>query len=145
MIKWIMPEQKDTKNIQDYTIGKLSKLTEVKIETIRYYEKIKIMPAPPRSSGGQRIYSFTHMKRLRFIRRARHLGFSLEDVRSLLGLQDEGVGCAEVNQITLQHLESVRAKISDLKQFEKTLAQISSQCDLKPSDDCPILDMLYAD
>ena len=101
--------------MSDITIGRLSDATGVKIETIRYYEKIGIMPNPPRTSGGQRIYSAAHQARLGFIKRSRDLGFSLDAVRSLLGLSDEPPSCGEVHAITTTHLEEVRVKIDDLK------------------------------
>ncbi|MDH3920601.1 MAG: MerR family transcriptional regulator, partial [Rhodospirillales bacterium] len=87
------------------TIGALSKNTGCNIETIRYYERIGLLPAPPRSAGGHRLYGEVLLKRLTFIRRGRELGFTLDDIRGLLGLVDGGAyTCAEVKALTLDHL-----------------------------------------
>jgi len=127
-----------------FTIGVLSNLTHCKIETIRYYEKIGIFPIPPRTEGGHRIYSENHLKRLVFIRRGRDLGFSLEEIRALLRLVDGGNNtCGQVQEITLHHLGDIRGKIMDLKKLEKTLANISSQCEGGVVPECPILDALF--
>ncbi len=74
--------------MQEFTIGALSRLTQVNIETIRYYEKVGIMPNPPRNSSGYRIYSTPNVERLSFVRRSRELGFSQPEVRTLLALVD---------------------------------------------------------
>ena len=79
----------EEKIVREFTIGQLSKLTDVNIETIRYYEKIGIIPNPPRNSSGYRIYSTPHLERLSFVRRSRELGFSQPEVRKLLTLVDE--------------------------------------------------------
>ncbi len=128
----------------DITIGKLSAETGVNIETIRYYEKIGLMPKPGRTDGGHRIYTPVEMKRLRFIRRGRDLGFPLDDVRSLLGLEDEPPSCAEVHTITVRHLETVKAKISDLKKLERQLAKIAKECGKGDDFKCPVIDALSA-
>jgi MerR family transcriptional regulator, mercuric resistance operon regulatory protein len=125
-------------------IGILSDLTDCKIETIRYYEKIGIFPAPPRTEGGHRVYNENHLKRLVFIRRGRELGFSLEDIRALLKLVDGGNNtCGQVKAITLHHLGNVRQKIVDLRKLENILAGISSQCDGGVIPECPVLDALF--
>ncbi len=134
-----MPNQE--KNL---SIGLLSRQTDCKIETIRYYEKIGIFPKPPRTGGGHRIYSENHLKRLVFIRRGRELGFSLEDIRALLKLIDGGAyTCQQVEDITLHHLGNIHQKILDLKKLEKILAEISSKCEGGVVPDCPILDALF--
>lgn len=126
----------------DFTIGRLSSATGVKIETIRYYEKIGIMPNPPRSSGKQRIYSPTHLARLNFIKRSRDLGFGLDAVRSMLGLNDETLSCGDVHALTTEHLAEVRQKIADLKRLERTLSEITKECARGDTPDCPIIDAL---
>lgn len=128
--------------MSDITIGRLSSATGVKIETIRYYEKIGIMPEPPRSGGGQRLYSDDHCARLGFIKRSRDLGFSLDAVRSLLGLSDATPSCGEVHAITTEHLEDVRKRIGDLRRLEKTLSAIAAECAGGDTPDCPIIDAL---
>ncbi len=131
--------------MREFTIGELSRLTQVKIETIRYYEKIGIMPNPPRSSGGYRMYSTPHFERLSFVRRSRELGFSQPEVRKLLTLVDEHkYTCAEVREMTATHLSTVRSKIKDLRKLEKALANMVSECDGGDIPDCPIVDILSA-
>ena len=126
------------------TIGALSRRTGFKVETIRYYERIGLLPPPPRSAGGQRHYGEDGLKRLTFIRRGRELGFSLEEVRGLLRLVDGGgYTCAEVRAITLGHLAEVRAKIADLRRLGRTLDSIAGQCVGGTVPDCPIIEALF--
>lgn len=125
-------------------IGALSKQSGVNIETIRYYEKIGVMPAPARSAGGYRLYAPEHLKRLGFVRRGRQLGFSLDELRGLLALVDgHAYTCAEVHALTLQHLTEVRRKIADLRRLERVMADMVAQCteDLVP--ECPVIDALF--
>ncbi len=127
-----------------FGIGTLSEQTGVKIETIRYYEREGLMPAPPRTAGGHRSYTEDHLKRLTFIRRSRELGFSMKEVRDLLGLIDGGTyTCREVKHLTLEHAEVVRMKITDLRRLEKLLLEISSQCEGGEVPECPIIDALF--
>lgn len=131
-------------NKRDFTIGVLSERTGVNIETIRYYEKIGLLPAPPRTEGGHRLYAEDHLKRLIFIRRSRELGFGQGEVRAILGLVDGGgYTCGEVKSMTLQNLQSVREKIKDLRRLERTLAGISSQCEGGSMPECPVIDALF--
>lgn len=127
----------------DLTIGSLSRQTGVKIETIRYYERSGLLPPPPRTAGGHRIYGQSHLRRLRFIRRGRELGFTGSGVRTLLGLVDGGFTCGEVQALTLGHLQEIRGKIDDLRRLETTLSTITEQCDGGDAPDCPIIDALY--
>jgi len=125
-------------------IGELSAETDCKIETIRYYEKIRLLPEPSRSTGGYREYNVDHLKRLSFIRRCRELGFTIEEIRGLLELVDGGdYTCSDVKKITLEHVNSIRQKITDLKRLEKTLSQIASQCAGDGTPECPIIDALF--
>ena len=102
------------------TIGKLSQLTGVNIETIRYYEKIKVLPVPSRNETGRRQYGPTERRILAFVRRSRELGFSLDEVRALLRLGGpEKASCREVREIAAQHLDDIRTKISDLRNLER--------------------------
>src|SRR6266536_5346434 len=99
-------------------IGALSKRTGCNIETIRYYERIRLMPPATRSDGGHRLYGEAEAKRLGFIRRTRQLGFTLDEVRTLLRLVDGGrYTCAQVKRITVHHLDDVRRKIVDLRKI----------------------------
>jgi len=125
-------------------IGTLSKHTGTNVETIRYYERVRLLPAPARSAGGYRLYGTEHLKRLSFIRRARALGFSLEEVRTLLKLADERKRpCAEVRVVAEAHLDDVRAKIGDLKAMERVLKATVARCAKGTGSHCPVIDALY--
>ena len=126
-----------------YSIGDLARETETKITTIRYYEKQALLQSPGRSAGNHRVYSEAHLRRLRFIRRARELGFSQRDIQSLLGLgRDDAPKCREVNTLTRQHLHTVRRKIRDLQNIERTLLAMSRECEGGESRECPIISAL---
>ena len=126
-----------------FPIGTLSAATGVNIETIRYYEKIGLMPPPPRTEGRQRIYDASHLKRLTFIRRGRELGFSLDQIRELLGLvRGHDLTCGDVKTMTDTHVTDIRRKVKDLKKLERVLTQLSAQCGGDAVPDCPILDAL---
>lgn len=128
-----------------FPIGALSAATSVNIETIRYYEKIGLIPAPPRTVGRQRVYDSAHLKRLTFIRRGRELGFSLDEVRALLGLvRGDDLNCAEVKAMTEQHVAGIRLKVKDLKKLERVLTELAAKCRGNTVPDCPILDALSA-
>lgn len=127
-----------------FTRGGLSKRTGCNIETIRYYEKMGLLPDPPRTQGGHRVYGQDHLKRLTFICRSRELGFSLKEIRSLLGLVDGGeFTCAEVHTLTLDHVEDVNRKISDLHRMKRILVQMAEQCANDEIPECPIIDALF--
>ena len=102
------------------------------------------MLAPPRTEGGHRLYDQPHLKRLTFVRRSRQLGFSLDEIRALLHLVDGGdFTCAEVEAITLQHLDEVRRKIADLKKLQRVLRKMAAQCHGGAVPECPIIDALF--
>ena len=123
--------------------GKLAERTGCNIETIRYYEKIGLMPDPPRRGSGYRIYDEVQVRRLRFILRARELGFTIADIRGLLELVDRGAQtCAEVKSRTERHLMDVRAKIADLRRIERVLAATAASCSGDDVPECPILESL---
>ena len=128
----------------DFPIGRLSGETGVNIETIRYYERIGLMAKPPRSDGGRRLYDGAASRRLGFIRRARELGFSIDEIRTLIGVSLGKGRCADVHALTVQHLSDVRAKIADLKKLERTLAKTAERCARDASPDCPIIEALSA-
>jgi len=128
----------------DFSIGRLSGETGVNIETIRYYERIGLMAKPPRSGGGRRLYDSAASRRLGFIRRARELGFSIDEIRALIAMSSGKGRCADVYALTVQHLSDVRAKIADLKKLERTLAKAAERCVRDVSADCPIIDALSA-
>jgi len=125
-------------------IGGLSKHTGTNIETIRYYERVGLLPAPARSSGGYRLYETEHLKRLNFIRRARTLGFSIGEVRTLLQLADERQRpCAEVRVVADAHLKDVQAKIADLRRMERVLKTTLARCASGKRTHCPMIEALY--
>lgn len=125
-------------------IGVLSKRTGCNIETIRFYERIGVMPKPPRTEGGHRVYTEDHFKRLTFIRRSRQLGFSLDTVRALLGLADgEGRTCKDVERIANRHLREVRAKLDDLAIMDEVLSEMVSRCAGGTKPECPLIEALF--
>jgi MerR family transcriptional regulator, mercuric resistance operon regulatory protein len=126
------------------SIGKLSQRTGVNIETIRYYERIGMIPRPPRSANGRRIYGEVETRTLSFIRRGRELGFSLDEIRALLALSAHQVDevCAEVRHVAEDHLEDVRSKIADLRAMERVLADAVRRCEEGESAQCPLIDAL---
>jgi MerR family mercuric resistance operon transcriptional regulator len=130
--------------MQDLLIGEMSRRTGVHIETIRYYERIGVMPRPKRSEGGQRLYNGPQLNRLAFIKRSRDLGFSLKQVLTLLTLVDSGaMACSEVHTLTVNHLKDVKSKITDLRKLERALKDLAAQCSLGNISDCPIVETLY--
>jgi len=114
------------------------------LETIRYYEKAGLLPEPPRTPSGYRTYDGTHERRLRFVLRARELGFSLNEVRALLRLVDErDQPCAEARALAAGHLADVRAKIADLRRMERVLKGMVAQCGNGSLPDCPLIETLF--
>ena len=133
----------DHEKARGLTRGELARATGCNIETIRYYEKVGLLPDPPRTTAGYRIYAIVHVARLRFILRARELGFSMDDIRGLLGLEDgTAPTCAEVKERTDRHLADIRAKIADLQRMEAVLAATASRCSGAEVPDCPVLDAI---
>jgi MerR family mercuric resistance operon transcriptional regulator len=128
---------------EDLAIGTLSRLSGVNIETIRYYERVKMLAPPPRTAGGRRIYGANDLRILVFIRRARELGFSLDEIRALLRLGGPAkASCREVREIAAHHLEDIRRKLSDLKKLERLLARTVARCSGRIAPECPVLDIL---
>lgn len=126
-------------------IGELSRRTGCNIETVRYYERIGIIPAPPRR-GRYRSYGAEDVARLGFVRRARELGFTLDEVRALLGLAaGGGASCAEVRDLAASHLEDVRGRIGDLRRMERVLTASVRACDAGQDPGCPLIQALYAE
>jgi MerR family transcriptional regulator, mercuric resistance operon regulatory protein len=128
------------------SIGELSRRTGVHVETIRYYERVGMLPAPPRTPAGRRIYDFGHRRRLGFIRRARELGFTLEEIRALLELDgSDGAPYAQAREIASRHLAGVRAKLASLARLEAILSETVARCAANRSPECPVLDVLEAE
>jgi MerR family mercuric resistance operon transcriptional regulator len=131
-------------NARGYPIGAMSRETGVNIETIRYYERIELMPKPDRTAGGNRQYTHDHLQRLSFIKRSRELGFSIDEIRAMLKMVDQkGVSCGEVHAMTMEHLGSVREKIQHLKKLEQALADMAAECAKGDVPDCPIIQTLF--
>ena len=125
-------------------IGELSRQTGCNVETIRYYERVGLLPRPPRSAGRYRLYDTGDVRRLAFVRRARELGFTLDEVRALLVLSAANGEntCSEVRDLTARHLADVRAKIADLRAMERVLSEAVHQCDTGGLPGCPLIDTL---
>lgn len=131
-------------NARGYAIGEMSKRTGVNIETIRYYERINLMPKPDRTAGGNRQYNYDQLKRLSFIKTSRELGFSIVEIRALLEMVDrQDFTCGEVHGLTVGHLDSVRQKIKGLQKLEKVLVGMAAECSQGDVPDCPILETLF--
>lgn len=114
---------------ENLKIGDLARATGTKVVTIRYYEKIGLLPPPGRGAGNYRSYDAAALNRLRFVRRCRDLGFSLDQVRELLELSSmEERPCSEVDEITAGHLAEVERKIADLQSLAQELRRISASC-----------------
>lgn len=125
------------------TIGKLGSATGTKVETIRYYEQIGLLPAPARSAGNYRTYQGEHLRRLSFIRRARDLGFSIDQVRELMGLADRREqSCMAVDVIANQHRDAITRKIADLTALAGELDTLIESCSRNTVADCRIIEAL---
>ena len=127
-------------------IGKVAQLSEVSVETVRYYERRGLVETPQRSSSGYREYGEEAVQRLAFIRRAKLLGFSLEEVRELLELQlSPDADSGRVKMVVEEKIHLVNGKIEELCRLKETLAELSSRCDGEgPVECCPILGFLTA-
>jgi MerR family mercuric resistance operon transcriptional regulator len=125
------------------TIGRLAAQAGVNLETVRYYERVGLMPPPDRTPGGHRDYRPEHRARLAFIRRARELGFGIDDIRALTRLAEPGQSsCAEVQAIASDHLNTVRAKLADLTRLEAVLDSAIRQCGAGDVPVCPVIEAL---
>jgi len=124
-------------------IGDLARATGTKVETIRFYEAEGLIPPPARSSGNYRIYEQAHLARLSFIRRARDLGFTLDQVRTLLRLADDrDAPCAEVDAITTAHVTEIDCKLADLQALRGELVRRLDSCAGSTIADCRIIEAL---
>lgn len=124
-------------------IGDLSHRTGVNIETIRYYERIGLMPEPARTGGGNRLYDGAQLQRLSFIKRSRDLGFSINEIRELLELVGSNAfTCGEIHAIATAQIDKVRRKLADLRRLERTWVRMADACSKGDVPDCPIIDAL---
>ncbi len=132
------------KNLRDggaYTIGQVSKLSGVGIEAIRFYEREGVIPKPPRTESGYRLYPADILRRLHFIKRAQELGFSLREISQLIAIRVTAKSnCGEVKRRAEKKLDEIEQKIKDLKKMQVTLKKVTEACIAsRPIEDCPIL------
>ncbi|MEM9973300.1 MAG: helix-turn-helix domain-containing protein [Pseudomonadota bacterium] len=126
-----------------FAIGMLAKHTGTKVQTIRYYEQIGLLPEPERTSGGQRRYGAAALDRLAFIRHARDLGFGLDAIRELLDLSDRpDRPCTDVDTIARRHLKDVERRILRLESLKLELSRMLSDCRAGRVSDCRVLEVL---
>jgi MerR family mercuric resistance operon transcriptional regulator len=124
-------------------IGTLAASCNCPAETIRYYEKIGLLPKPVRTANGYRSYDERHQKWLQFVLRSRALGFTQDEVRRLSNIADQSQPvCADVHQLLVEHIVDVRKKLQDLKRMEKALARLKLKCQDGTLNDCPVIDEL---
>jgi MerR family mercuric resistance operon transcriptional regulator len=130
--------------MRNLTIGQLAKKTEVNVETVRFYERRGLMPKPLRRESGYRQYSDTDIARLRFIRRAKELGFSLKEILELLSLRvDPDTTCGDIRRRAEVKIADMEEKIKALQRMKKALTKLASTCRGRgPTSECPILEML---
>jgi len=135
---------RDHAGVKGLQRAEFARRTGCNLETVRYYEKVGLLHEPPRTTAGYRSYDSTHERRLRFILRARELGFSLEEIRELLRLVDErDRPCAEAKDVAAIHLADVRAKIADLRRMERVLRDVVAQCGDGTLPECPLIETLF--
>lgn len=130
--------------MQTLRIGQLAEAAGVAVETVRFYEQQGLLPKPKRSTGGYRLYPDSMLERLRFIRRAKELGFSLQEIKNLLRLQDHGGSHAKVKKISSAKLAEIDEKIRDLQSIRDVLSHLVKQCDGSSASlkSCPIIQSL---
>lgn len=126
-----------------FTIGRLARETGCKVQTIRYYEQVGLMPKPERSAGNQRLYGHRHVDRLAFIRHSRELGFHLDAIRALLSLADHPQqSCAAADRIARDQLQEVEGRISRLIALKAELERMVAQCGGGRIEDCRVIEVL---
>jgi MerR family transcriptional regulator, copper efflux regulator len=127
-------------------IGQAAKASGISAKMIRYYESIDLLPTPARTDGGYRDYGQTEIHRLRFVRRARDLGFSFEQIRELLKLwSDQHRSSADVKALAQAHIGNLETRARELRQMIRTLRSLVDQCEGDQRPDCPIIEELGAD
>ena len=133
----------DNRSVNPLRRVDLARATGCNLETIRYYETIGIMPDPPRTAKGYRSYDDAHVRRLKFVMRSRDLGFSLDEIRGLLGLVDDrSQTCAQVQTVAETHLADVQAKIADLTRIARVLSETVARCTGDAAPQCAVIDTL---
>ncbi|HEU4775049.1 MAG TPA: Cu(I)-responsive transcriptional regulator [Lysobacter sp.] len=140
------PELADARADGLHNIGQAAALTGVSTKMIRHYEAIGLLPAVARTQAGYRIYDETALHRLRFIHRARSLGFPIRQIDSLLALWDDrSRASGEVKQLALAHAAELAKKVEEMQAMQRTLEQLARRCQGGDRPDCPILDDLAGD
>ena len=130
-------------SVRNYSIGEMARRADTKVQTIRYYEQIGLMPAPPRTAGNQRRYNKKDLQRLQFIRHARAFGFRVVDIRDLLALADQPEhSCAQADELARKQLQSVEARIRGLERLRQELARMITQCDGGHVHSCRVIQVL---
>lgn len=123
------------------TIAGVAEDAGVGVETVRYYERRGLIEQPPRHNGAYRRYGLEHVERIRFVKRAQDLGFSLEEIATLLELQD-GANRAQVRRVASARLEQIRARMTDLRRMERVLTHLLAECEAGKTPHCPIIETL---
>lgn len=133
--------------MKQQTIRWVAKEADVNAQTVLYYERRGLLPAPRRAANGYRLYDDNAVRRIRFIKRAQELGFSLKQIAALLALQErQGASCTEISAMAASHLEDIEQKIRDLERMRQALIPLVDACPGKgPLNACPILDSLEGD
>lgn len=128
---------------QEFTIGRVAKAANCKVQTVRYYEQIGLLPAPARTSGNQRIYDASTIQRLKFIRHARELGFPLQAIRDLCSLSDHpDQSCEAADQIAKEQLIEVEKRLQRLEALRDELGRMVEQCKGGRIEDCRVIEVL---
>ncbi len=131
--------------MEHYKVGEIAKKVGLNVETLRYYEKIKIMPKPKRKESRYRFYDEVDLKRLQFIKRAKELGFTLKEIKELLNLKIESTAtCGDVKHLAENKLKDIEERIKDLRNIKSVLAKLINQCICEEisSEECPILEVI---
>jgi Cu(I)-responsive transcriptional regulator len=137
------PELADAKSQGFHNIGEAASLTGVSAKMIRHYESIDLIPEAGRTFAGYRIYTDNDLHRVRFIKRARTLGFSMKEIANLLGLWDDRArASADVKKLARQHAQALAEKIAEMQAMQRTLENLARRCHGDARPECPILDDL---
>ena len=122
------------------TIGSMARQAGCKVQTIRYYEQIGLMPSPARTAGNQRLYDVEHLRRLKFIRHSRQLGFSLDQTKMLLKLSDHpNAACHTADEIARAHLEEIDTRIAQLQELKEEVARMVNRCSGQRISECEVI------
>lgn len=129
----------------EYFVGQIAKDVGINVETVRYYEKLKLLPKPKRKESRYRIYDEMDLKRLLFIKRAKELGFSLKEIKELFGLRiDSEAKCGDVKHLAEHKLKDIEERLRDLKNIKNVLVKLINQCVCEEvsTNECPILEVI---